>query len=158
MILEAWLAAVCLFGASLYLGLGYSLVILQFPGAVGTTRAANFPERFGDPVRRAVAIFTVLSIVMAIAGIWLTVLEWDDGGRRWFAVVFSAMLVAATAFTQLAIVPVNHQLYEEVDDEHRFRSLLTRWVRLNVIRYGLWIVEWLGITGWFVAVVSGGSS
>lgn len=158
MILEAWLAAICLFGASLYLGLGYSLVVLQFPGAVATTHAANFPERFGDPVRRAVAIFTVLSIVMAVAGVWLTVLEWDDGARRWFAVVFTAMLIAATAFTQIAIVPVNHQLYREVDDEHRFRGLLTRWVRLNIIRYGLWIVEWLGITGWFVSVVSGGSS
>ncbi|MHA3703855.1 DUF1772 domain-containing protein [Jatrophihabitans sp. YIM 134969] len=157
MTLEAWLGAVCLFGASLYLGLGYSLVVLQFPGALKTTRAANFPERFGDPVRRAVAIFTVLSVAMIAAGAWLSAREWDDGGRRWWIVVFTAAVVGATAFTVVAILPVNRRLYKPVADDEVFTTLLTRWVRLNVVRYLFWIVEWICVTGWFITLVSTGS-
>ena len=149
---SVWIGAVLLLCASIYLGMGFSLVVLQFPGALATTRAANFPERFGDPVRRAVAFFSVVSAVMIAGGIWLTVREWDHSGRRWLPLLFVLLSVGATAFTVIAILPVNRALYREVPDEARFAALLGRWIRLNVIRYGFWVLEWFAIAGWFVWV------
>lgn len=151
---EAWLAAGLLFFASLYLGMGFSLVVLQVPGALATTKAQDFPERFGDPVRRAVGFFTVGSALMVAGGVWLTVLEWDDGQRRWLPLAFTVLVVLATAFTVVFILPVNRALYRDVPDQAEFTQLLRRWINLNIIRYGFWILEWLSITAWFVVVVS----
>ena len=151
---EAWLGAGLLFFASLYLGMGFSLVVLQIPGALETTRTKDFSQRFGDPVRRAVNFFTVGSVLMVAGGIWLTVLEWDDGTRRLLPLIFTAMVVLATAFTVVFILPVNRALYKEIADEREFTGLLRRWIVLNIVRYGFWVVEWAAITGWFVAVVA----
>ena len=151
---EAWLGAGLSFFASLYLGMGYSLVVLQFPGALATTRAADFSQRFGDPVRRAVGFFAVGSVLMVIGSVWLTVLEWDDGSRRLLPLLFAVLTVAATAFTVVLILPVNRTLYREIPDQAEFTRVLRRWIVLNVVRYGFWVLEWLAITGWFVAVVS----
>ena len=54
------LGAALLLPSSLYLGMGFTLVVLMFPGALATTDAASFPQRFGDPVRRAVAFCQVI--------------------------------------------------------------------------------------------------
>ena len=150
---SAWLGALLSLCASIYLGLGFSLVVLQVPGALRTTHAANFPERFGDPVRRAVAFFTVVSAVMVAGGAWLTVREWDEGSRRLLPLAYAVLVVLATAFTVVFILPVNRGLYREISDEAAFTALLRRWIVLNIVRYGFWILEWLAITGWFVAVL-----
>lgn len=151
---EAWLGAGLLFFASLYLGMGFSLVVLQFPGALATTRSTDFPQRFGDPVRRAVGFFTVGSVLMVAGAIWLTALEWDDGGRRLLPLAYLVLAVLATAFTVVFILPVNRRLYRDIPDEAEFTRVLDRWIRLNVVRYAFWVLEWCAITGWFVAVVS----
>jgi hypothetical protein len=152
MTVDVYVGAAMLLFASVYLGMGFSLVVLQFPGAVATTRAANFSERFGDPVRRAVATFTVVSMLMLIGGVWLTVRDWDNGDRRLLPLLFTIMVIAATGFTVVFILPVNRVLYGEIADEAYFTTTLRRWVRLNVVRYLFWIVEWFAITGWFIMV------
>lgn len=152
MITSAWIAGVCLLCASIYLGMGFSLVALQFPGALANTRAEDFPERFGNPVRRAVAFFSVVSLVMIAGGAWLTAREWDEGGRRALPLAFAALVVLATSFTVAAILPVNRALYEPISDQARFKALLGRWIWLNEVRYGFWVLEWLAIAGWFVWV------
>jgi FtsH-binding integral membrane protein len=154
MTVSAWLAAVLLLCASIYLGMGFSLVVLQFPGALATTHAANFPERFGAPVRRAVGFFSVVSAVMLAGGIWLTVREWDGGNGRLYPLFFTALVVLATLFTVVFILPVNRALYRDIPDQTRFTAMLGRWMRLNIVRYAFWILEWLAITGWFLAEVT----
>ncbi len=151
---EAWLGAGLLFFASLYLGMGFSLVVLQFPGALATTRSTDFPQRFGDPVRRAVGFFTVGSVLMVAGAIWLTALEWDDGSRRLLPLAYLVLAILATAFTVVFILPVNRRLYCDIPDQAEFIRVLDRWIRLNVVRYAFWVLEWCAITGWFVAVVS----
>lgn len=151
---EAWLGAGLLLFASLYLGMGFSLVFLQFPGALAATRATDFPARFGDPVRRAVGFFAVGSALMVAGSIWLTVLEWDDGSRRLLPLAYLVLVVLATTFTVVFILPVNRRLYSEIPDQATFSRVLRQWMALNVTRYAFWVLEWLAITGWFVAVVS----
>jgi hypothetical protein len=148
----AWLAAALLLFASVYLGMGWSLVLFQFPGATRTTRAQDFPDRFGGPVRRAVGFFSVQTLLMVAGSILLTVDQWDQGGRRYLPLAYVVGVAAATAFTVLTILPVNRALYRDVPDEAQFRRLLSRWIRLNVIRVCLWTVEWIAIVAWFIQV------
>jgi hypothetical protein len=148
----AWLGGALLLFASLYFGLGWGLVLFQFPGALESTKPGGFSERFGRPVRTAVAFFSVWSVLMVVGGIWLTVAEWDQGGYRWGPLVYTIATVVATAFTVVLILPVNRQLYEEVPDVARFRSLLKRWITLNIVRTLIWTVEWVAIALWFVAL------
>ena len=151
----AWLGGALLLFASIYLGVGFTQVVLQFPGAVEKTPAASFPERFGDPVRRAVAYFAVQSVLMVVGSAALTAAEWDQGGYRYGPLVYLVATVVATTFTVVFILPVNRALYREVPDEAEFKRLLTRWVRLNVVRAGMWVVEWAAIALWFVALATG---
>jgi hypothetical protein len=151
---SVWLGAFLSFAASIYLGLGVSLVGFQFPGALATTRPENFPERFGDPVRRAVAFFAVVSLLMIAASGWLLHREWDEGDRRLLILAYLVFTVAATAFTVIWIVPVNRKLFKEISDPAVFTATLHRWVVLNVIRSGIWVLEWIAITWWFVLVAT----
>ena len=149
---SAWLGAALLLPASLYLGMGFTLVALMFPGALASTDAANFPQRFGDPVRRAVAFFTVVSVLMLLGGSWLTAREWDSGSRRLLTLAFVLLVLLATAFTVIFILPVNRALYQDIADPATFHSLLGRWIRLNTLRALMWALEWLALALWFVAV------
>lgn len=151
---SVWLAAALLLFASLYLGMGFTLVALMFPGALATTDATNFPQRFGDPVRRAVAFFGVVSVLMLLGGGWLTARDWDHGARRLLPLVFALLVLLATAFTVLAILPVNRALSRQVADPGAFSRLLARWIRLNTVRYVFWVFEWLALALWLVAVAT----
>jgi hypothetical protein len=148
----AWVGGALLLFASMYLGTGWSLVLFQFPGAAETTRRQQFPDRFGRPVRTAVGFFSVWSLLMVVGSTVLTVAEWDQGGYRWGPLVYLVTAVGATAFTVVFILPVNRALYVDLDDDERFRTLLVRWMRLNVVRTFIWTVEWAAIALWFVAL------
>ena len=67
---------------------------------------------------------------------------------------YTSLTVAATAFTVIWIVPVNHRLFKEISDPAVFTATLRRWVVLNVIRSGLWALEWVAIAWWFVRVAT----
>lgn len=148
----AWLGFALLLFATLYFGLGWGLVLFQFPGALDATKPGGFSERFGRPVRTAVAFFTVWSVLMVVGGVILTVAEWDEGNYRWGPLVYTVATVVATTFTVVLIVPVNKALYADVPDPGQFRSLLGRWIRLNIVRTVIWTVEWLAMAFWFVAL------
>ena len=148
----AWVGGALLLFASLYFGLGWGLVLFQFPGALESTKPGGFSERFGRPVRTAVAFFTVWSLLMVVGGVILTIAEWDQGGYRWGPFVYTIATVVATTFTVLLILPVNRVLYQEVPEPARFRALLSRWITLNIIRTVIWTVEWIAIALWFVAL------
>jgi hypothetical protein len=148
----AWVGGALLLFASLYFGLGWGLVLFQFPGAMQSTRPGGFSERFGRPVRTAVTFFSVWSLLMVVGGIVLTIAEWDQGGYKWGPLVYLVATVVATTFTVVLILPVNRALYAEVTDPGEFRRLLGRWIQLNIIRTLIWTVEWAAIALWFVAL------
>ncbi len=145
----AWLAAALLLMATIYVGAGFSLVFFQFPGA-GSITAASYDERMGAQVRRATLTFTFQSILMFVGGIVLTVAEWDQGGYRYAPLAYTVLTVIATAFF-LPIYPVNQKMKKGVDAAE-FSRLLRLWIRLNTIRFGVWIAEWVAMASWFVAL------
>jgi hypothetical protein len=60
-----------LFFASIYMGTGFGLVALQFPGALENTKPDDFGTRFGSAVRLATIYFTVAITSMVVGGLWL---------------------------------------------------------------------------------------
>jgi hypothetical protein len=61
-----------LFFASTYMGTGFGLVALQFPGALENTKPDDFGTRFGSAVRLATIYFTVTTFMVvggALAGV-----------------------------------------------------------------------------------------
>lgn len=149
----AWLAAGLLLMASIYLGAGFSLVVFQFPGA-GSITPSTFPERMGDPIKRATLTFTIQSTLMLVGGVVLAVAEWDEGGYRYAPLAYVVATLAATAWTVLAIFSVNQRLRKADVDPAEFRRLLTVWMRLNVVRFLFWVAEWLAMAVWFVGSVT----
>jgi hypothetical protein len=152
----AWLGGGLLLLASIYLGVGFSLVAFQFPGALGSMNAGNFVERMYAPIKRATVTFTVQTLLMLVGGIVLTVAEWDQGGYRFGPLGYVAATVAATAWTVLVIFPVNERLKATDDDPAEFRRLLVVWMRLHFVRFVFWVAEWFAIAVWLVALAARG--
>jgi hypothetical protein len=148
----AWLGGALVLFASIYMGSGYSLVVLQFPGALKSVNAGNFDDRLGGPIRRATITWTVMVILMVAGGIVLTVHEWDHGGYRYGPLVYVVATVVATAWTLLIIFPVNQRLRDADDDPAEFTRALSLWMKLSVVRFAFWVTEWLAITIWLVAL------
>lgn len=153
-----WLGFFLLLFASFYFGFGASMAIFQFPGALERTKPAQFPERFGGPLKMAVAFLTVWSTLMLVGGLVLTIAEWDQGAYKWGPLVYFVATAAATTVTLALIFPVNRVLNTPTDDAVAFRATLTKWIRLNLFRTCLWTTEWLAMALWFVALVLGDRS
>jgi hypothetical protein len=60
--------------------------------------------------------------------------------------------VSAGPTAWLGGAAVNRALFADVPDAAQFRSLLRRWINLNIIRTLIWTVEWSAIALWFVAL------
>ena len=153
---SVWTGFLLLLFASFYLGFGMSMAIFQFPGALERTKPDQFPQRFGGPVKMAVAFLTVWSTLMIIGGLLLTIAEWDEGGYRWGPLVYLIATVVATCITVFVIFPVNRVLNTPTDDAISFRATLARWIRLNLLRTVIWSIEWLAIALWLTALAIGG--
>ncbi|MCU1346559.1 MAG: hypothetical protein JWL70_2825, partial [Acidimicrobiia bacterium] len=142
--------------ASIYLGTGWMVSLFEFPGIVESTKPADFPERFGGPVHRAVVFFSVWTVLMTVGGIILAVHEWDHGNYKWAPVVYTAAAVISAAFTMIVIFPVNKRLSAVIVDETEFRRYLRKWVLYTHIRTGLWTVEWIAMGVWLTALAGRG--
>lgn len=149
---SAWLGAALLLMASIYLGTGFSMMVLQLPGMKKSLNPSNFDDRMNAPIRRATTAFAVQVLLMVLGGIVLTVAEWDEGAYRYAPLLYVVATVAATAWTMLVIFPVNQRLRDTNADPDQFRRLLDHWTRLSTVRFALWIVEWAAITSWFLGL------
>jgi hypothetical protein len=148
--LDAGLAAALLLFASVYLGTGWSLVLFSFPIAPRLT-VDTYDLPMVQPVRNATRFFTVWTVLMLVAAVWLLA-RLDEG--RWMPAVYLAATVAATLVTVVLIFPYNKEMRAGVRDEPRLRFVLGRWMRFNVLRVLLWTVQWAAVTLWFVLEVT----
>jgi MFS superfamily sulfate permease-like transporter len=147
--LHIWLVANNLFlllCTSMYLGTGWSLVLFSFPSA-SKLRPDNYYNQFVPPVEAATRFFTVMTILMVIAGAVMVVWE-PVNWQRVFPAIVLAGVIAATALTVIWIFPLNKQMAAGIKDQAELDSVLGRWMTLNWVRTSLWTVQWLAMAGW----------
>jgi hypothetical protein len=146
-------AVALLFFASIYMGTGFGLVALQFPGALENTKPDDFGTRFGSAVRLATIYFTVATTSMVVGGLWLAYRDWFSGGRALLPLIYAILAASSATFTTQVIFPVNRRLVAGIPDIAVFRSTLRTWMRYTVIRFFIRLGEWLVMAGWLIMLV-----
>jgi hypothetical protein len=141
-------AALLLACASMYFGTGWSLVLFSFPIAPRLT-PATYALPFVLPVEAATHFFTYMTIVMLVGAAVMIWGEWRTG-YRWVPIVVLLAVLAATLLTTQIIFPANHEMEAGIATQARLDVVLARWMLLNRIRTGLWTVQWLAMTAYFV--------
>ena len=142
--LNACLLFLC---TSMYLGTGWSLVLFSFPIAPRLT-VDNYYLQFVPQVTAATRFFTWMTLVMLVSAVVLFIAE-RKSLLRWYPVVVSLALVAATLLTRFLIFRYNAEMAAGIRDPARLREVLAAWMTTNSLRVGLWTVQWLGMMGYF---------
>lgn len=137
---------------SMYLGTGWSLVLFQFPLRSQIT-VDNYHLPFVAPVILATRFFTWMTAVMILTALVMIV----GVGRT--ALVLAPVIVllgvaAATLLTVILILPLNARMADGIRDPAELNRVLDRWMRLNVVRVGLWSVQWAAMAAYFGIRVS----
>jgi hypothetical protein len=140
-------AAVLLACTSMYFGTGLSLVLFQFPGA-GNLTPANYYDQFVPQVAAATRFFTWMTNLMLLtAGLMV----WSEWGTAYLVVPIAEIVLVglATGLTIIYIFKYNRRMEEGITDAGELHVVLRKWMRLNIVRVSIWVVEWLVIAAWF---------
>jgi len=135
------------FGASYYLGIGWSTAITQFP-VMPQLNVSNYYLHFVPQVAASTSFLYVLVPLMFIACGVMLVAEWRTG-RRWIPLVILAALITSSCITYFLIFPINRALSAGVTDPARFSELINGWVRFTWYRIPLWTTEWVCMMCYF---------
>jgi hypothetical protein len=141
-------AAFLLACISMYFGTGWSLVLFSFPVAPQLT-PANYYLQFVPQVEAATRFFTYMTGAMLASAAIMIWTEWRTG-YRWVPIAVLLAVVAATGLTMTLIFPLNREMSAGIATQDRLVAVLDRWMLLNRIRVGIWTVQWLAITTYFV--------
>jgi hypothetical protein len=133
---------------SMYFGTGWSLVLFSFPGASELT-PGNYYAQFVPQVTAATVFFRAMTIVMMICCIILVIEEWHSR-LKWYGVSIFLAIILATALTIVYIFPYNRSMEAGISSQQELRSVLTKWMRLNIIRVSIWTVQWLLMMFYFL--------
>ena len=139
--------AVLFLCCAIYLGTGISLIYFQFPVEPELT-PQNYALIFVDPVARATAFFTYMTMVMLVTGIIMLATEWFSG-LRWVPILVLAALIASTLLTIYGIFPHNKALADGIADPRQLADTFAAWANLNRIRVSLWCLQWAAMMIYF---------
>jgi hypothetical protein len=137
------------FGASYYLGIGWSTAITQFP-VMPLLNVENYYLHFVPQVAASTAFLYVLVPLMFIATAVMLLAEWRTR-FRWVPMVVLAALITSSAITYFLIFPVNRALSAGVTNAAQLSELINAWVRYTWYRIPLWSLEWLCMMYYFAA-------
>jgi hypothetical protein len=132
---------------SMYFGTGWSLVLFSFPIAPKLTPATYYMQ-FVPQVEAATRFFTYMTVAMLVSAGLMIYSEWRTG-YRWVPIVVLLAVIAATWLTEQWLLPLNAEMSAGITDQARLDAVLSKWMRLNVIRVLLWTVQWLTIISYF---------
>jgi hypothetical protein len=138
---------------SMYFGTGWSLVLFSFSSSVNLT-VENYYDQFVPQVTAATRFFTVMTILMFVAGAVMTVSEWHH--RLWAPIIVLAAVTAATALTEVKILPLNKVMAGHIRDPALLAATIKSWKQFNLVRVALWTVQWLTLAAYFGLVLGGG--
>jgi MFS superfamily sulfate permease-like transporter len=139
--------SILFFGASYYVGIGWSTAITQFP-VMPKLNVGNYYLHFVPQVAASTSFLYVLVPLMFVACGVMLVAEWRTG-RRWIPLVMLAALIISSCITYFLIFPINRELSAGVTDPERFTKLINGWVRYTWYRIPLWTIEWLSMMCYF---------
>lgn len=142
--------AILMLCCSIYLGTGISLVFFQFPIEPLLT-PDNYALIFVDPVQRATQFFTWMTLVMLVTTLIMLATEWFSG-LRWTAIIVLLALITSTLLTTQYIFVYNAALADGITDPAILAETFGKWATLNRVRVSLWVVEWLSMMFYFVAL------
>jgi hypothetical protein len=137
------------FGASYYLGIGWSTAITQFP-VMPMLTVENYYLHFVPQVAASTKFLYVLVPLMFIATAIMLIAEWRTR-LRWVPIVIMLALIVSSSITYFLIFPVNRALSAGVTDPVQFSELINAWVRYTWYRVPLWTIEWLCMMFYFAA-------
>ncbi|MDR8389608.1 DUF1772 domain-containing protein [Aliifodinibius sp. S!AR15-10] len=133
---------------SMYFGTGWSLVFFQFPSAEGLTPDTYY-DQFVPQVTRATDFFTIMTMVMMVSAIIMIIEHWKSV-KKWFPIGVLAGVIVATLLTMTYIFPYNEQMSEGISQMAQLQEVLSKWMRLNVVRVSIWTFEWLCMLLYFL--------
>ena len=132
---------------SMYFGTGWSLVLFTFPIAPKLT-PDNYYNQFVPQVMAATQFFTYMTMVMMVCSAVFIVEKWRSPDK-WYPVVVLLLVVAATALTIYFIFEYNERMAAGITDPIELKTVLNKWMFLNVIRVSLWTLQWLTLMTYF---------
>ena len=133
--------------ASMYLGTGGSLVLFSFPVAAQLT-PDNYYLQFVPQVQAATEFFTTMTKLMLACGVVMLWVEWRHR-TRWVPVIVLLGIISATVLTIYAIIPLNQEMADHIQDANRLSEVLDEWMNFNRIRVALWVVQWCALAWYF---------
>lgn len=141
--------AILFFGASYYLGIGWSTAITQFP-IISQLNVSNYYLHFVPQVAASTNFLYVLVPVMFVVCLVMLVAEWRTRWR-WVPIVILLALLTSSAITYFLIFPINRAMSAGITDPNQLAAALHGWVRYTWYRIPLWSVEWLCMMYYFAA-------
>ncbi len=139
--------AVLFLCTSMYLGTGGSLVLFSFPVEPKLT-PDNYYLQFVPQVQAATHFFTYMTMLMIALAIVMSISEWHTK-LRWVPIVVLLGVLAATGLTMSMIFPLNDEMAKGITDSARLHEVLSRWMSLNRVRVGIWVVQWASMMVWY---------
>ncbi len=139
--------AVLFLCTSMYLGTGGSLVLFSFPVEPKLT-PDNYYLQFVPQVQAATHFFTYMTMLMIALAIVMSISEWRTK-LRWVPIVVLLGVLAATGLTMSMIFPLNDEMAKGITDSARLHEVLGRWMSLNRVRVGIWVVQWASMMVWY---------
>ncbi|MBT1686011.1 hypothetical protein [Dawidia soli] len=132
---------------SMYFGTGWSLVLFTFPIAPRLT-PDNYYNQFVPQVQAATQFFTYMTTVMMVCCAVFIIEKWRSP-EKGYPIVVLALVVAATALTIYFIFEYNERMASGITDPVELKTVLKKWMFLNVIRVSLWTLQWLTMMVYF---------
>jgi hypothetical protein len=132
---------------SMYFGTGWSLVLFTFPIAPKLT-PDNYYNQFVPQVTAATHFFTYMTMVMMFCCAIFIIEKWRSQDK-WYPIVVLALVIGATLLTIYFIIAYNERMAAGITDPIELKTILDKWMFLNIIRVSLWTLQWLTLMIYF---------
>jgi len=134
-------------GAALYIGVQATLKLFLIPGW-HLLKPEMMHASFTVPIKRATTFFIIAVPTWIATSIVMIVTEWGKPTELPAIVSFVGLMVASLTFLA-GIKPINNEIASG-PTQARLTELLTRWTKLNDVRFAGAVVMWGGLCWYFV--------
>jgi len=135
------------FCSSVYLGMFWSLHFFWFPHYPDTLNLGNYYDAIIPQTTTATRYFFITIPIMAVAILIMLITEWKSR-LRWVPILWIPGLLAPVIVQQAFIEKINNEFIAGVKDMETLKTLLTKWMFMNDVRFVILTLMW-GVTMYF---------